>query len=586
MMLNFLMWIIFWLFCYLLGYIPYRLLFKTSNNLERIVVPQVFGLILMPALFFIFSSLIGFYYSIIIVPILIVIGIILSLKKHQKIEKVSTGKLIYLLLCIFCLLIIISILPNSMYTASADPMFYQTATNHIKNIQTFPPEMGCFAGYVYHYPWFFNLLMALQEIYSGLPIFVAYPIYIVYSMLLFISAAFMLGLKYSNNKLLSTFFAFILAAFFYSSFQVANPPNQVLPIVLIFIYYLLDFLKKKSFRSGIISGAIAGSMIYIHGLSFGFSVLVILAFCVRKLLDFKKESLLNILYIISGFVVSIPYIAIIKGQALSAFLVLPFATLISFNYLKEFSFFILIFVGSIVIGNNSKEPKRTLIYSIIFVFIFVNIFVMRDSTNIERFMIYTVFPIGLLGLDFIQKLNKKATALIFIIALIIFIPYVGIQTFAFYKVKPTVETDEYLVSKWLKENTDIKDIIITAPIPSYAGLSERREIICEPFFLIPWLYNSKDVKLRFGELLSLYKEPSKKLIDKYGAKYFIFGANEKSFLNEYGILPFSFETSDAFKPVYKTEKSTIYELINTTRLVEYAELPAFDSYSRWWTVIE
>jgi len=576
--------LIYWLANYAAGYAPYKIFFDRANKLERLIIPQVLGLIALPSLFLALNYLIGFEKALLAtVAVAFAAALLVFLKVKNRTEDIAIGPHIFILIAAVASLVGLSLLSGSMYTISADLTFYKTATNSIINTHSFPPELTCFAGATYHYPWFFNLSIALQQLYSGLSEFLVYPVYTLYMAILFVATAYILGLKYSQNNTLATLFAAAMASYFFNSLQVTAPPSYVLPIIMLFFYAFSSFVKTPTAKTGILTGALAGSTIYVHGLSFGFVALVLFAYVLKKIL-FDTKNVVQIAYPLAGAAVALPYLLFIKSQTLSAFLFLPFSTALTFNYVSPFGFLVALFLLSVIKTNNSKESRLTLIYATALLFIFANIFVMKHSPNIDRFMIYMAIPMGLLALDWLGKVDKRIFIIVMIIAALIFIPPVIQLVHSFLLGQPTIETEKYNVSQWLMDNTKPGEIILASPSPFYSGLSERRQVICEPYFLLGWLYDPAQIKERFGDLLALYKEPSREFIEKYGIRHVVLGNQEKDFLSSYDITPYDFGTSKAFRLVYSTGTYKIYELIDASALPAKTKIPNFSNYSKWWAV--
>ena len=579
--------IAYWFLNYLSGYALYRFVFRKSNTLELFIIPQIIGLFMLPFLFTISYFTVGFGASLYLAPVLAVLSSVISFKIPQEVSREkNVDKRLVLVMLAFLIPVSYSFMSSSIFTASADSTFYQTATNHIKNFRTLPPEMGCLSGEVYHYPWFFNLSIALQQILSGLSIIDAHPFYAIYASAIFLLAALLLGKEHSGKDSLGVVYVGFIGLYLYGSMLAASPTVYVFPLIIFFIFCLSRYLKTNDKKTGVLAGVSAGATMYIHGLSFVFVLLVFFAYTLRKALEFDKESLKSLIYPAAGLSTSIPYILFIKGKALSAFVLLPFGGITIFNLLGAIGIVFLAF-SFLSLKQKLSETRKIFFYAILLIFIFTNVFVMKQSSNIDRYMTYAAFITALLSLDFLAALeNKKRYALIAIFFLL-FAPN-ALQTSLLHASRtPTSQTPEYIVSMWLKDNTNKEDVIAAAPTPVYAGLSERRQLICEPFFLIPWLYEGSLVKGRFSDFLSLYTSPSQDLLKKYNIRYFVFGNREKEYLKSYSTTPYDFDVSWAFKKVFSTENGSVYELVNITALPPAQEKKlAFEKHSRWWTVTE
>lgn len=577
--------LVYWVFNYISGYPLYRMVFRKSITLERFVIPQIIGLFFLPLLFTLSYFVVGFDASLYTTPAIATLAAVASLKAPQEIskEKLSSHAQLIAVLLAFLIPVSYSFISGSIFTASADSTFYQTATNHIKDFRTLPPEMGCLPGEVYHYPWFFNLAIALQQILTGLSIIDVHPFYAIYASAIFLLSTFLFGSQHSGKSLGLVYTAFV-CLYLYGSMLAASPTVYVFPLIILFLLCLSRYVESNDKKTGVLCGIAAGSTMYIHGLSFGFVSLVFLAYALRKSLEFDKESFKSIVYPILGFTISIPYALFIGGKAISAFVFLPFGGITIFNLLGSMGIIFLVF-SLLSLKSKLTEARKIFFYAILLIFIFTNVFVMKQSSNIDRYMTYAVFITGLLSLDFLSALEKKKQYAIVIAFLLLFAPHALGISMEHASRTPTSQTQEYAISIWIKENTKKEDIIAAAPTPVYAGLSERRQLICEPFFLIPWLYDGGKVKGRFSDFLSIYSSPTQSLVEKYNIRYFVFGDREKEYLKSYSVAAFDFSKSQAFRQVFAIKGSGVYELANISALPPSAAYPAFEKYSRWWTVI-
>jgi uncharacterized membrane protein len=179
-------------------------------------------------------------------------------------------------------------------------------------------------------------------------------------------------------------------------------------------------------------------------------------------------------------------------------------------------------------------------------------------------------------------LKDKFRAVVLIIFIIFFaIPLLDAANI-FASNQDFFSTEKYVVSKWIGSNSPADKSILTAPSSIYVGVSNRKNIVCEPFMAWAHLTESSLIKARFEDLINAYTNPSQQLFNKYKISYIVVGDEEKEFFSKYDLKPYDFSS---FEVAFSYKNSTVYKA-DLSKLPEKAESKElnYTYYSRWWAL--
>ena len=581
---------------YLSGYPVYRLFFKKQEALQIIFVPQILGLFVLPAIFSLITSLVNFDAAVMVSPMII---IVLSALSFFKVRKQETGnksfdkRIIPIFLLLF-VAVLLGALAATHFVIISDPGFHMSASIDILNSKTLPPDTSCLPGEKFAYSWFSHLSASIFSVYSGITILTFYNFYGLYTFTLFFSISYIVLRSHlkSKNVILLGLSLMLIYTIGFGSFFLHSAQSTAFPLLALFFYSILLSLKNPDAQYKILAGFLAGSMIYIHALTFSFSLLILFSLVLYKLLDFKIQSIKSAICYLAPLIISIPYTIFLSEKVSSLYLFEPLSGLHTiYNYINYVNIFALAIPFAVYRSIKSKDEIQTVLaMCLITVLIFVNIFVMARSPNIERNAILLFFPTILIGLNYLESLDVKIKIGFSVLAIVLFLQpaLVDINNTFFVDhgeaSKGVYASYEYNISSWIKANSGKDDAILAAPFAVYTGLSERKAVICNPDFLRGLNYNKEKLKSSFADLLTLYSNPSKELIEKHKIKYAIFGPREKEFLQKYDITPVNFANSTTFEKAYQAGDYQVYS-INKESLPEKTQLYTnFTSYSRWWEI--
>ncbi len=577
---------------YLSGYLVYRFFFNSSTTIKIIFIPLVLSLFITPATFLLFETIAGFDLALIIMPMVFIALFAFSLKFPKiKITKEIPDKKTLIIFAIFFLVVLLGASRTVHFSIISDPPFHMGASNEIINSKSLPPDSPCLPGDKFAYSWFSHLSASLFSIYTGSPLLAIYSYYGIYLFILFFFSSYILAdhyLKNKNFRLLFLCLAMIYTIGF-GSFFLHSPQSYALPFLSLIFYTLLISVKEDQKKYKVFAGFLSASLIYMHALSFSFSLLILVSISLYTFLYSKKDKVISCLCYLSPFIISIPYTLFLSSNLNTLYIFEPLAGIHSLlNYINYINILAIVLPFAAYAAIKKDESDQTvLLLSIITVLIFVNIFIMTRSPNIERNTILLFFPSTLLTLNYLQSSRRSIKIIVSAIAVIIFLqPAITdvTNTFFLQYSQPIHSIPEYNISMWIKDNSVSTDRILSAPIAIYSGLSERKAVVCNPDFLRGLNYNSTRLKSSFGDVLSLFNSPTKELVDKHNIKYIIFGPTEKAFLEKYEITPFEFSSSPAFQSIYQYGNISVYSIKDPGQLPKTSSTSSFTSRSRWWEI--
>jgi len=456
----------------------------------------------------------------------------------------------------------------------------------IINSKSLPPNYPCFYGSKVHFQWFYHLMVALTSMYSGVDVFYLMPFLGVYMLILFSLISFMIASHHLKEFKISFLAMVIFMLFFLGKYTDPNYNGYGLIIALLSVYIFMKFIESKSNQFAVLTGIVAGSLIYFHAFSFFFVSLFFLSFALYKLIfGFGKKDLLQILLMATPFALAIPYLVSVTGYTESFFLFEPFGGLL-LNYILKFNILLVALPFGIILAvKKFNETSLVFISFLITLFVVLNTFVTTKTPAYLYFFEYMVIPITLVSLKFVSSLPPTMKNL-FVVVVIVLLLYPFLDYIRpLYKNQNILLTDEYTASKWIKDNTATNATILTSDYPLYIALSGRKTIVCQTISLIGEHLNPRE---NFADLIMLYTNPSRDLIEKYNISYIMIGKMEKEFFKKYDLTPYNF-TPPAFEIAYSYGSVTIF------RVVEKDKIPStvnenirnslnFTSYSRWWQI--
>lgn len=588
------------LISFFLGYPVHNLLFKKSNLFEKLVLSQVFGLLITPILFVILYMIFGFNLSLIILPAIAVLIFSLSLKVKQMEDNVwlETNHLVWILI----MFIIFSSLTLYIYLFkyidnSGDVTWHMSVANSIINFKTLPPIEPCLKGTVVNYQWFWHLMLSLSVIYSNSSVFFIMPWFTIYLLILSLTSVIILCRKYFRNNLVLWASTFIFLSM-YETYIIASSTEYMLPLVLLFFYILIILNETKQKRFALMLGLLSASFIYFHGFAFVFSVLALLSYALYKLV-FERKNLSYLIILFAPLILSVPYYLIIKNYTSEIFLFEPFANLIETLLFEKINFLILVFLIAIT---KIKKKSIFLLSVIITMLVFINMFIMQRNQGMVRYYHFIFIPIIFISLDYLKNISfAKKYILLLLVLVIISYQFIYEIFLAPYNlpVGPITLSDEYKVSMWLKENTSKYDTILVSPEvengTAYTSISERNAVLCHAISMAsgptPHTYSDgrpfpeEDYKKYFGDVILMYTSPSQDRYSFYDVKYVLLCNSERSFFVKYDLVPYNF--SNAFNKVFTTGTCDAFK-VDVSKLPKTSSKTIndlnFTSYSRWWGI--
>ena len=578
--------ILFILLNYVAGYWLFRVFFRAVNKIEKIFVPQIIGLAATPGLFTLFFFLFGFTASLIILPAISMALSMLSIKLiGQETKKTIVGRQAYYIIAAF-IVVLIALFFSGFYDHAfsriTDTHFHASVINEIKS-HNIPPSTPCLPGESLRYSWYPHLSFALLSIYANTGVYAIFAFYGIYLFMLFAFISVLLAKEYLKSHSMILMFITIVCTYFFASFFLSSTQGYALPILLLAFYTLIKSFDGNDKKFKILSSTMCSSLIYIHGLSFIFMSLVILPIILYKLIDKKIKHMAC--YVVP-FALTLPFL-FLSDTSTGLYLFQPFSGLfLIIRYIPHFNILLPLAVLAAIKCIKLKENNQAqILLSIITVLIFLLLFIMPRSPNIERNIVLFMIPLSLFTLYYIK--NSRTIVKIIVLVLVLY-PLFSIHasditnTFSSEKF---FSTPEYMISSWIKNQNETSSRLIGSPTSIYTGVSGTEPVICNDDFLRGWDYNNTKLKANFGDTLLLLSDPSKELIKKYNIKYFVFGDMEKVFLEKYDMKPFDFPNSTAFKLEYKSGNYTVYSVKDIKALPEKSILNLnFTSYSRWWEI--
>lgn len=579
---------------YLSGYPLYRIFFRSANAFEKILIPQILSLIATPLFFAVLYLLFGFDAAAYMLIPLVLIFAVLSTRIRQ--EKKGMPKLLKNRIAIVSAIFLVSVfvainMSARFFTELEDPAFHLSVINQISEKKILPPDSPCLSGNAFFYPWFYHLTISLMSIYTGFSAADIIYYFGIYLALLFVASALFLAGSYFRNENAAVFFMLIISFYFSTSFLIL-PMQQsyALVIIFLFIHSIFALEKEGSYKNAFFAGLLGAMLIYIHGLTFIFSLLIVFSYIVSNMVKQNRQSLKTIFFLILPFIFSIPYYLFVSSQASRMLLLEPLASLQLFlNPVFVLLLLPVPFIFKNMARNSENGGKNLLAISMaVTLFVFTNIFVMVKSPNIDRFAGFMAIPILFLVLDNIKIEKLPGFAYVLLIAALLFYP-VATASYLAYSSKDFHISEEYKISEWINSNTGKNAVILSAPTSFYTGFGQRKPVICTADFLQAWLYDKNLIESRFSDMVLMFSYPSKDNYLKYNVSYIIIGKRESMFFDKYDIIPFNFSNSSAFEPVYQLGSYKIFMLKDAGGLPENVpdgirNTLNFTSYSRWFEV--
>ncbi len=439
--------------------------------------------------------------------------------------------------------------------------------NEIKN-NGIPPVNPCAPNFILHYQWIYHLFLSF--ITSVLPIdtILGIKIYSIILFSIFYWLTFYLGNIYFKNKIKAITFTLIISLFFLDWYYAPRTQSLGLIFDSLFFIFAFKFIRTRKIKFLISSSIITVVTIYIHGISFVFLILATLSIFIFIL--FNTNSIRKKLFLITigiiPFVLLIPYYLLFLekiGEPL--FIILPFFGLyLIFTDFNSFlpKLIILAFVPFVL--KKLKKPEENYNKILFFILlIFSTIFSFSHSFDIIRYIFFMIFPATFISLNYIFS-NKYKKVILFVIILLLLLPMDLDDVVNFNKINKIEDSPEFKASIFLKQNTNKDDVIVSSPSAIYLVLSERNQIVCEPYLISGMLFNITD---RERDLSSFFYMPSQEVAKRYNVKYVIFGNMERNFVEYLKFEPYNFSNSDAFEKIYN-DKIEIFYLKNITKLNE------------------
>jgi hypothetical protein len=600
---------------YISGYSLYKIFFRKTNILEKIILPQVFSLILTPVIFVLIYLILGFDLAVYISPVVIIATAIICARIKQKSHKIQIKRRFFLWIIVLLIGMSFIILYRYFYefpSASGDLTWFISLANEIKNLKTLPPVDPCLYGTRSNYQWFWLLIPVIISVYSNYSIFQIIPFFSIYIVSLFLAMLYILLYHYfkDTNLAIVTATIFLLALF---GTVAVHSGTYMLPLIMLFLYSLVLFLETKSNKFAFLTGVIAASFIYFHGFSFTFAALTLFAYLLYKIVfefdkfyKFNKKEILQIIILLAPMVLAIPYYLIIKNAAGEVFLFEPFTNLLNSYLITKVNFLLIFLPFSIAKMIKTKNETMLVFLSLtIALFVVANTFVMERSPNIERYLYFMIIPIGFITIDYLRDLSSiKRNAIFTIVILLLLYQFLSDAFLASYHhpTKNILESDEYFASKWINQNTGKDEtILVTSQIGNgtvYTALSERKAVLCFDLSIangLPHTYFNgmpfpvSDIKNYFADVILMYTHPSQDRFLKYNISYVLYCDSERSFFQKYDLTPYDFQKSSAFYPVFNRNNCAVYKVSNLQKLPASINESAvnglnFTKYSKWWSI--
>ena len=565
---------------YASGCFVHRAFFRSSDVLKAVTLPFAFGLVLFPSIFamsYYLSNNFDFaFYS---TPIVSMILLGASKKfKHETVPWKRDNKLIVMLLVVLVIAITTRFFYDSWLERAADPHFHLSAINSIKNDRVLPPDTACLPGEKFQYPWFYHLIAAVLLTYAKTSSIYVFSIFGVFIAAVGICMAYILGDVLGINKISFTLLVVAWSTFFILQ---VDPHPTALILMLLFFYCLFNYDKDRTIKMAFLSSAIAAATFYFHGLTFIFVVLVLFSYSIIRMLQ-KDYNYRHAPWLFMPLALALPFYLSISSTASEPFLFVPFGGFVQ-RYETLGPLLLGMIGGYIAVRKNDK--KMTVFVSLLItLFAFLSAFILKLSQNIDRFVEFMFLPLSVLLLYWSQKIPKMARYAVISMAIVWMLWSPIIQVTATTGM-PFVQTDEYAVSVWIKDHSTQNQEFIGAPTPVYLTGSERKTVFCEDGFLRGMFYPPSHIKRNFEDMIILYTNPSRELVEKHNIAYFIVGDRERSFFDAYDLQPYDFASSGAFVKTFQSGSYAVYS-VNATKLPQTVSRSNlnYTYYSRWWEI--
>jgi len=575
---------------YMSGFSVFRIFFKNTNNLERVILPNLLGLVTTPFTFLLLYSIIGFNLAVYALPLVIFTYFLISFKLKQKTapSKLSDKRKIILLLVILGLLTLLTlpvVIQMPYFLQAQEISHHISIANEIKNLKVLPPGQPYLYNEKLPYQWIYHLMLALMSIYSGMPVLFVIHIFKVYLAVLFFSGLFVLGYDYFKNFTISIFLMAFISLFW--SFNLYTPATEdyAIGIIVLIFYTFLKSVKSKSYKFSALTGILTASLMYIHGFSFIFAAFIIYSFLLYWLIADRK-NFKRLLAFLLPLILVIPYYLYIGDTAKSMFLFEPFAGMV-YSYPKLFHILLLFLPFGAYKAIKTKDETQV-IFLILFasLFTFVCTLVMTHSMGIMRFVDLMIFPITFLSLNYMKGLRAPLKYASFIICTLLFVYPALSQLNLYFFTQNVLTKDEYHASIWVKDNSNANDVVLMSPMSFYPAITERKVVIDYPVMLSAY---HQDPRGNFIDVAVMYTDPSQELYKKYNISCIFLCDSEFDFLKLYNLTSYNFSKSPAFKTVFKYGNCTVFKVVDLSSLPQFTNRNIEDKliaakYSRWWIV--
>ncbi len=579
---------------YLTGYPFFRAFFRKAGLLECLIYPQILGLVISPILLSIGYVLFYAGYAMIFVLVSSIILNILFMKyvKSSVGKKTCTtpDKYVSVFLASLFLFLLFITASRDLTNVTDDNSWIAISATNINNFRGLPPETPCLPKESVPYQWGPSIVISSLSYTAGYtPLFVM-NIVAPYFLVMVFFAGYLTGnriIKKRGSGLV------VLAILFFMN--IANPPYfgsqlYIMPLVIMHTLLFYNYFAERSKRSLFLAGVISSLMIYIHGLTFIFLSLLSVSFLLF-LAIFKRSWLKDIFYLAAPYAFSLPYFALLGHADTKALVFQPLAVLLEFDYLHVFG--PLLAFSIIYFFRRKERDLDFFISAFITIFIFSSLFLMPWSPNITRPMEGTAFYTVLFSASLFLSLDKKTGSLLMLITLLIF-SYTNILTIKNNTIGHLIGTsadqqeasEVKAVAEWMKSNSEKSSIFLVSPDQStdsaiYSALSERRAFFCHDQATFSYFINPKE---RMEDAILMYTNPTKKIYESNNVSFVVLCSKEKRFFAHYDLVPFNFNTSEAFREIYSKDGCRVYSA--DAQMLEDKEVDRrslnYTLYSRWF----
>ncbi len=583
---------------YLGGYPVFRYFFRQATLFEAFFLPQVLGLVVVPLLLMLLLPILQMGTALLLlVPALLAIDALITLKWKPEFGRVDRTDVFFAAVMVLCLLSL-SLINGTQDVANVnnDNSWQAAAASNIKNSGIFPPELSCFTGAAMLYPWGPSSFLAALSYMTGTNALNLMMWLAPYLFFLAVSSAYVTGRRVAGNAGGGLMVASVFAA---ATLKLPVPAgfsqNYVFPLVFLGALLMHAYAKTGDRRPLLAAGFVAAGMAYLHAITFLFMTIAAFSL-VLYVTVFDTKKLKDMAFLLVPYVVTVPYFTLFGGLEAGMFMFEPLAVMVEYPFLQTFVPLLASIGGAFLLCRNVDFDKGTdvLIATVIAAVLFSSAFIMTWSGNVFRVLDFAYYYLIIIAAFVISRLKdawKAVIALGLVVSALVLVNVSPLLSFDDITSHPEEVTEAKAVASWMKGSTPESSVFLISPDQAtdsaiYIALAERRAPLCNDMAVPTFFINPRE---RMEDVILMYTEPTRDVYQKDGVDYVLLCSKERRFFDRYDLVPFGFDSSVAFTPVYANGNCTVYS-INKSLLPEREAVGAraslnFTLYSRWYQTV-